>query len=166
MVTYGRKTPPTKSREFFEHVVTWQRKNLIFGLSHYLWLPDLEEWYRRVMGPYPPCHGTFWPRVYVTIENRYIWNFTPPITPKRGRVVTQVRWTPPTKSRDHMVAWKTENISTLPRNLWQPNLEGWWRGVGDLVPLFLTIILVHSKIFFCKQLILEVLLLLHLLLHF
>ena len=92
---------------------------------------------------------------------------SPNIAPKLGRVVTQLKFTPPIKLRDHVVAYKTENvISTLPQNLWQQNLAGWWLRVGNVVPPLLTIILMHCKKFYCKQSILQVLLLLHLLLHF
>ena len=121
-------------------------------------------WWLWVGGPYPPSHGTFRPRGYVINEKRYIWTFTSPIAPKVHRVVTQARWTPPTKSGDHVVAWNF--ISTLPQNLWQPNLAGWWLRLGDLVPPLLTIILMYCEKFHCKQSILQVLLLLHLLLHF
>ena len=118
-------------------------------------------------GPYPPSHETFWLHGYVTIEKRYTLTFKLPIAPKVGRVVTQVKWTPPTKPCDHVVAWKIENfISTLPQNLWQPNLAGWWLRVENLVPPLLAVILMHCKKFCFKKLILQVQLLPHLLLHF
>ena len=50
---------------------------------------------------------------------------------KTWQLVIQVKGTPPTKSSGHVISWKTENlISTLPQNLWQPNLAGSWLRVG------------------------------------
>ena len=117
-------------------------------------------------GPYPPCHKTLWPRGYVTIEKHYICTFTSPMALKLGTIVTQVKWVPPTESSDHVVYWKIENfIFTLPENLWQPNLARWWLRVRNLALPLLPVILMHCKKFYCKQSILQVILLPYLLLH-
>ena len=91
------------------HVTFWPR-GYVTKKIRYIWTstaPMLAKPVRVLTWDgetYPTSHGTFWPRSYVTIEKHYICTFTSPITRTLGKIVTQVRWTPPTKSRDDVFA--------------------------------------------------------------
>ena len=92
----------------FDHVVTWQIKNVISPLSQGLWTPHLAEWCLRMRKPHPQSHVTLRHRGHLTNKKRYISTFIQCMDPKLSKVVTEHERNLPIKSRDTSVVWSRD----------------------------------------------------------
>lgn len=50
----------------FDHVITWQLKNLIPALPQHLWLPSFSEWWVRTGWAHSTSHVIVWPGGHLT----------------------------------------------------------------------------------------------------
>ena len=131
VVTQGGMTLPTKSRDL---LITWLRSKEKTLLPDFYITYDYQTWQSGNLGWGDHTHHITRPYdLEATWQLKHIISdFYVTYRPKVWQGSDSGKWIPPTGSRNHMISWKTENfISTLPENLWQPNLAWWWLRVGN-----------------------------------